>query len=310
MFQMWMFHGKESHVQENQLSRRKMEGDYMKTVLIGASDIYDWSKVKNWIKSARQTGFGGDIVLLTYRITNPQEFLANCERYNVNVFSIEHDAFGNPIQHTAGGRDTQCHQLRFFHAWQFLHDNHDQYDNVIMTDVRDVIFQKNPQEYLQQYINEDLIISSESITFGNEPWNANNMVLGFGPFFREISIDWTVYNVGVLAGKSVVLKNLFLTIYNSTVGRYIPSDQSSFNILLREGILGNHLAHTDHANDWACQCGTTLDPEKIHYRTRLTDPVPEIKDGIVYNTAGQPFHIVHQYDRVPELSSYIERLYA
>lgn len=282
----------------------------MKTALIGASDIYDWSKVKGWIQSARRTGFDGDIVLLTYRITNPQEFLTNCERYNVNVFSIEHDAFGHPIQHTAGGRDTQCHQLRFFHAWQFLHDNHDQYDNVIMTDVRDVIFQKNPQEYLRQHTDEDLIISSESILFGQEPWNADNMVRGFGPFFRELSMNWIVYNVGVLAGKSTTMKNLFLTIYNSTVGRYIPSDQSSFNILLREGILTDRFIHTDHSDDWACQCGTTLDPEKVHYRNLLTDPIPVIKDGIVYNTNGQPFYIVHQYDRVPELKRYIENLYA
>lgn len=282
----------------------------MKVLLIGASDIYDWSKVKGWVRSVRSTGFTGDIALLTYRITQPEEFIAQCEEYNVNVFSITHDAFGNQINHTAGGRDTQSHQLRFFHAWQLLQENFDTYDYVIMTDVRDVIFQKNPIDFLKNHINQELIISSEAITFGKEAWNAENLVRGFGPFLLELSKDWTVYNVGVLAGKPSAMKNLFLTLYNSTVGRYIPSDQSAFNVMLREGLLKGRFLHTGHDSNWACQCGTTLDPEKAHYRSVLTEPIPVVKNGLVYNTNGELFHLVHQYDRVPELKRYIEQLYA
>jgi hypothetical protein len=280
----------------------------LKDILIGGIDLYNWDKVKTWIKSARQSGFSGDIVLLGYRIAN--DILENSKNYGVDVYQINYDSFGNEIVHEGSGIPTQCHQLRFFHTWQFLVDNHEKYNNVIITDVRDVIFQKNPSEYLNEKLSTEcpIMISSEGILFKDEPWNLQNLVRGFGPIIADKLTPRTAHNVGVLAGKSLAMKNLCLSLYSNTVGRYIPSDQSSFNVLLYEGLLSSYV-DTNHNDSWACQCGVVLDPEKSHYTPFLLEPRPVIKNGLVYNNKGELFHIVHQWDRVPELKSSVERRY-
>jgi len=280
----------------------------MRDLLIGAADLYNWDKVKIWVQSARQSGFSGDIVLLGYRLT--KDVATNAKQYGVDVYEIDYDSFGNPIVHEGSGIPTQCHQLRFFHAWQFLLENHTKYNNVIITDVRDVVFQKNPSEYLLSVLTDEqpILISSEGILFKDEPWNLQNLIKGFGPIIAEQLRDKVAHNVGVLAGKSLAMKNLFLSLYSNTVGRYVPSDQSSFNILLYEGLLTSYIS-SNHNDSWACQCGVTLDPEKPYYIPLLLEPQSVIKDGLVYNHKGELFHIVHQWDRIPQLKSYIQGKY-
>ncbi len=280
----------------------------MRDLLIGAADLYGWDKIRIWAKSARESGFSGDIVLLGYRLA--PSVLEHAREYDIDVYQIDYDSFANPIVHEGSGIPTQCHQLRFFHAWQFLVENHANYDNVIITDVRDVVFQTNPSDYLKTVLTNDVpyVVSSEGITFANEPWNYNNLVLGFGAIIAEQLRGEIAHNVGILAGKSYAMKNLFLSLYSNTFGRFIPSDQSSFNILLHQGLLTS-CVKTNHNDNWACQCGVVLDPEKSRYIPFLLEPQPVIKDGLVYNHKGELFHIVHQWDRVPELKSIVEKRY-
>jgi hypothetical protein len=80
----------------------------MKDLICGASDKYEWNKIKNWILSIEESGFGGDAVLLTYRMddTTIQKCL---EHPKITLISCQHDAGGNLINHNVRGRDTQAH---------------------------------------------------------------------------------------------------------------------------------------------------------------------------------------------------------
>jgi hypothetical protein len=276
-------------------------------LLIGAADLYNWSKVKVWAQSARDSGFTGEIALLTYRVD--PDVVENAKQYGVDVYQIDHDPFGRPIDHNTRGRDTQAHQMRFFHAWQLLHtDNYwEKFRHVIITDVRDVYFQRNPSQwlrskenYLSVFTGTSMIASSEGIRYKNEAWGADNMLNGFGPLVFEAAKEWTIYNVGVVAGVSHQMMGLFLTLYNMTHQRYIPSDQSAYNILVNETMSSNFVT-TTHADDWACQCGTVADPTKSHLIDKLDDPRPKIQGGVLINEAGTPYTIIHQYDRNPTI---------
>jgi hypothetical protein len=287
-----------------------------KDLLIGAADLYGWDQIKVWARSIKESGFTGDVILLAYRIQ--PDVIENCEKLGIEVYQIGHDSFGQAILHNSRGRDTQAHQMRFFHAWQFLNEgnNWENYTHVMITDVRDVWFQKNPQEWLtpkygvsrldHSFTAQSFIASSEGIKYGDEPWGADNMLNGFGPIVLETAKDWTIYNVGVVVGKSRDMMGLFLTLYNMTVGRYIPSDQSAYNILVNETMPRNFLK-TQHSDGWACQCGTVLDPEKAHYVPYLVDTQPRVVNGVVLSMPYEkPFHIVHQWDRVPEIKQIVE----
>ena len=312
----------------------------MKDLLIGAADLYDWSKIKVWATSARKSGFTGDIVLLTYRVSG--DVVPNAEKLGIDVYQIDYDAFGGAITHNANGRDTQAHQMRFFHMWQYLasDDRYKEYRHIISTDVRDVWFQNNPSIWLtdldkaqQKITGSDslpipLVASSEGLLYKDEPWGADNMQNGFGPIVWNVAQHWQIFNVGVLAGPSQRMMGLFLTLYNMTVGRYIPSDQSAYNILVKE-TMESMFYKTTHEDSWACQCGTMLDPSKKELWSNALNKLPHVKTDIYgdpsnggQSTSAEPiisvcgdnrrskFAIVHQWDRVPQLKLYVESLYA
>lgn len=288
----------------------------MNDVLIGAADLYNWAQIKPWAQSARESGFEGDIWLITYRVD--PDVHAKAADYNVNICQVEHDPYGLPIKHTGVNTPTQAHNLRFYHAWELLTRLHKagiRYRYVIMTDVSDVVFQIDPVEELVQLLptnkfdeadDHSIVVSSEGLTYSNEEWGKDNMTNGFGQLrFDLMAKDWTIFNVGTIAGFSYVMTGLFNVIFSMTEGRYYPSDQSSFNIILRHFMSGMW-AGTTHEDTWACQLGTTMDPTKSWLWGRLDESRPHIRsDGIVVNKNGNAYAIVHQWNRVPEL----KRLY-
>ena len=59
-----------------------------------------------------------------------------------------------------------------------------------------------------------------------------------------------------------------------------------------------------------CQLGTTVDPSKIDvFKPLLLESSPTLVDKQVTTSTGEPYHIVHQYDRVPEWKKIVEEIY-
>lgn len=278
-------------------------------LIIGAADKYSWKHVKNWAKSISQSGFTGDAILLTYRVDD--DVLLECGKNNITTISVDWDSWGNPIKHETMNRDTQCHQLRFFHIWQLLKGfQPDEYRNIIITDVRDVIFQTNPSEWLKIHLGGYQIIApSEGVTFGKESWNMTNVHNAFGPYVAESTNPYKVFNVGTIAGKFQAMKELCLSLYLMGVGHQIPNDQAAFNILVN-GLISELTLKLNMDSTWSCQCGTAVDPEKQYLRDSgaYTDVIPDMVNGLIcFNDV--PYVMVHQYDRVPDWKPIIDRRY-
>jgi hypothetical protein len=284
----------------------------MKDVLIGAADLYGWEQIRPWVVSARHSGFDGDIYLICYRVDSD---MVKAEEYGVELYQVEHTPYSQLITHEQQGSPTQAHNLRFYHAWELLTRlrKHEEvlYRHVIMTDARDVIFQSNPSEWLAYNLPRRVLVApSEHIAYNREPWNQFNLVKGFGETFWEIEAsDWKAYNVGTIAGQAEFMAGLFHTIYRMTEGRYYPSDQSSFNVLLHTQIFNDAL-YASELDGWAAQMGTTNDPTKDFLWARCCEARPRIlEDGTVVNSRNEPFVLVHQYDRVPQLKTLISERY-
>lgn len=286
-------------------------------LIVGAIDLYEWKDVKNWAYSIKASGYNGNILLLVYRTS--QEVITNFKNLFPSSYIVgcTHDHAGAPINHNAAGRNTQCHQMRFFHLWQFLRgiqDSHQNFDNVIITDVRDVVFQKNPSEWLTKYEYHcwkqyaDIIAPSEGIAYEDEPWGKENLLYGFGPYVYDFIKHKTICNIGTVVVDSSIAMEFSLTLYTLGMNRYIPNDQSGFNFLLNTVYKETHMVATQDLG-WACQVGTMDDPTKPHLWPLLRESRPQFKDGMVCNSLGEPFVIVHQYDRNPVYKEHFERLY-
>jgi hypothetical protein len=206
------------------------------------------------------------------------------------------------------------HVERFLHIYNYLKDNEFRY--VITTDVKDVIFQKDPFIQLDEMLTgtgKDLVFASESILYKNEPWGDNNLMETFGPYIHDIFKENEIYNVGVLAGKGDAMRDLALNIFLACVGKPIKiCDQSTFNVMISMNPYLKTSLYAKSEDGWACQLGTTVDPSKIdQFQQFLLERSPKMENDkvVTANYRQQEFSIVHQYDRVPEWRKIIEAKY-
>ena len=277
----------------------------MKDLIVGCATNYDWSKLKYWVNSINRSGFEGDKVLI----------LMNCDKDTVqkisdsgfSIIAFGQDSDGNLTYNS----NMMVHVERFFHIYQLLKDN--LYRYVITTDVKDVVFQQNPSIWLENNFtdNDDLVFSSESMKYKDEPWGNQNLLETFGPQIYEDFKKNTIFNVGVLAGRGYAMKDLMMNIFASCIHRPIKiCDQSTFNFLISQHPYLKTSKYTKSEDGWACQLGTTADPSKIEqFRPFLLEPLPKMEDDKVVTSTGIEYTIVHQYDRVPEWKKIIEAKY-
>jgi hypothetical protein len=272
---------------------------------VGCATNYDWSKLKYWVNSINRSGFEGDKVLI----------LMNCDKDTVkkisdsgfSIIAFNQDTEGNLKYESS----MMVHVERFFHIYQLLKDN--LYRYVITTDVKDVVFQQNPSVWLENNFtdNDDLVFSSESMKYKDEPWGNQNLMETFGLQIYEDFKKNTIFNVGVLAGRGYAMKDLMMNIFASCMHRPIKiCDQSTFNFLISQHPYLKTSKYTKSEDGWACQLGTTADPSKIEqFRPFLLEPSPKMVDNKVVTSTGIEYTIVHQYDRVPEWKKVIEAKY-
>ena len=109
-----------------------------KDLIIGAFNNYtDYDVLKPWVQSIKDTGFKGDTVL--FAIGTTPELVKKLGEEGVIVISIpKNDRM-------------MIHMQRFIHIYDFLKQK--DYRYVVSTDVRDVIFQSNPFDYLEDKFN-------------------------------------------------------------------------------------------------------------------------------------------------------------
>jgi hypothetical protein len=277
----------------------------MKDLIVGCATNYDWSKLKFWVNSINASGFEGDKVLI----------LMNCDKDTVqkvtdagfSIIAFNQDADGNLIYQS----QLMVHVERFVHIYKLLKDN--QYRFVITTDVKDVIFQKNPIEWIEKNLpeKEDLIFSSESLKYKDEPWGRENLTQCYGQGIYEDFKNNTIFNVGVLAGRGHAMKDLVLQLFLNCINRPIPIvDQAVFNVMISRHPYINSSMYTTSETGWACQLGTTADPSKIDlFKPVLLEPSPKLEGDKVVTSEGIEYTIVHQYDRVPDWKKVIEAKY-
>lgn len=297
-----------------------------KDLIIGAASNYTWDHLKHWVNSIKKSGFTGDIVVVATNIKN--ETLEKLASEGVGLYLYgKKDENDNYVSHT----NNAPHVERFFYLWNFLNTTKEDYDLVVATDTRDVIFQINPTEWYDECIFNGynaLIASSEGIKFKDEPWNNQNLLETFGPFFHNLYKDSLIYNVGVLAGEKKYIQDLLLMIFQMSINRPIPVvDQAVYNFLLQQEPYRTFTKYVDNSDAWAAQLGVTEDAIKsgsgdigkaltgdisksILYQMLYQDKQPTLReDGVVVNHDGKPFVIVHQYDRTHSWKDKIMKRY-
>jgi hypothetical protein len=254
----------------------------MSNLLIGAiSGNYKVSDISRWVETSDDMGVKR--ILLLYNNQLNVDIIPYLNRHGVEVIVPEHNMYGETIKEfptNTGTMDIQSsyelvHNMRFFHIWQILTET--EYDKVLITDVRDVYFNRNPFNDIPHNM---IIASSEVVKYENEEWNKRHLFVNLGGIGIDVLMDKEVHNVGVFGGAAHYVKNICRDIYLMSVGKRLVADQTSFNYLIQTSYKDD-VMFTDLNDNFA-----------VHLDVIAKGFVPFDTNKI------NNYAIVHQYDRL------------
>ncbi len=239
-------------------------------------------QVAPWAESCRASGFTGRVHLFTY---DRDPSLVRGLGDLAASFSVELI----PVSDLVSPR--QLNKERYQLYGQLMDRLGLRTERVITSDVRDLVFQTNPSDWLNAHLlSYDVVTSSEGIAVGDDDWNKSCTVKAYGDSGYQAVRREPVLNGGLLAGRAGALRRLFEEIYAECyLAPQNPSDQVILRSVISRGGAYRVLA-TDHRDSWACHCGNLKNPKR-------TDPVPIVEDGRFYTSSRELYVVVHQYDR-------------
>lgn len=283
-------------------------------LVIGAIIGYHYIDIEPWVVSLERSGFSGRKVLLIYgNLADIPEQLHNIKS---NIDCIPMPTL-QPVQNI-------CVE-RFGGIWNFLNTNSNDYRFIIATDVKDVIFQNDPSQFMDNYDSslERIFASSEDITYEHEDWGKKNLISSFGMGVYSRLKDKEIMNAGVIVGTHKIFSDLIWHVANQCLlfqlkneTQYVAGgggpDQAAYNMQLR--LINHYIERTvfmNHSESISCQAGTTKDPTKISkYRQFLKSYEPSWNGSyFIDGGTGKLFTIIHQYDRILEWKKIVDEIY-
>lgn len=277
----------------------------MKDAVIGCITNYNFNQIKYWVNSLDRCGFDGYKIMICYNID--YQTVEELTKRGYTIFGFKRDDANERLFY----KDNFSIVVeRFIHLWHFL-NSFSEKENiryVIMTDVKDVIFQRNPSEWLEKNLTTDkfgnkktINLGSESIQYANEPWGRNNMQKAFGTQIYDMMKNKTIVNAGTTAGEFNDYLDLCLNIFlicNGMPG-YVEGgggpDQAALNILANTTAFRDKINVSRSECGWAAQLGTTK-----NHSFDVLEPRPTMNENNeIVTSKGIPFTLVHQWDRIP-----------
>lgn len=280
----------------------------MKTAIIAAAKGYTVNDVKPWTESLKNSGFSGMKFVILYE---PSDEIA--DYFKENDFNV-----------LIGSDDGMTHiaTQRFRDYVNLLNSEHGKdIDFVIHTDIRDVIFQKDPAKWLKDNIGSyHLLASGEAITYRHEDWNGDGVQSHYGKEVFDELIDEETLCSGVIAGRREAFVKLCQTVYELAFFSNDPNgfaDQHFYNVAIRK-VFSDITKIVSSDEGWNLNCGTTVaipynSPDwstgvrtsynsyerfrRGSYIENMIHPIPTIKNGKVMNHLNEEYCMVHQYDR-------------
>lgn len=259
-------------------------------IIFGCITKYSPDDIRPYVESIQQSGFSGDKVMLVYDV--PQETISYLKSKGWNLY----------------GADLHQHIIlqRFVDAYKLLETYENQ--TIIWTDVKDVIFQKDPTEWIEKNMKGEILAFSECVKFKDDSWAVVNAGTSF-PMEWEWLQNKTSYCAGTIVGKGYALKDLFIEIYRwslTTANQGQLSDQAAYNVLINLNHFKENVQFVNQEEGFATQLGTVFIKGN---ELPILEPTPIYKDTKFYNQTEDEFVIVHQYDRNEQIKQQIYQKY-
>jgi hypothetical protein len=215
----------------------------MNTLIITACVNYPDYIKDRFIKSLNSTKYRGDLVILEWDNNSGDFYKKRIKEYYEKIKSLK-----------------------------------DRYKTIITTDIRDVVFQNNPENI--QHSDLDFFLEDESVTIKTSTINAVWIESGFGKDCLNKIGDNYISCAGVVIGNSENMFSYYKKMFEISSTKNV-NDQGLHNFLIYTGQIKAKLIRNEESEVYT-----------VGYVKDLI-----IKNHIVYNKKGNIPAIVHQYDR-------------
>jgi hypothetical protein len=286
-------------------------------VILGAAAGYEPENIRLFLQSLAQVGYTGRVVLFVYgrqmaavqtllrqrvpsldvelvRIRGIREwpkFIRSCVKRLFEMVPAESlPALKRRMLQFQG----MPHVTRYFHYEHYL-ASHDGFTHVLLSDVRDVVFQDDPFGGVERGLYVGM--ENPALTIATEPFDREWLLDAYGPAMLERIGDRQVSCSGVTLGDTASM----VTYIQQILGEALRLPFKKMKTRIYDQAFHNKLLH----------CGELQD-------TRLCQPLQSLiatlgcleaadftlsTDGLLLNRDGHAAPIVHQYDRHPILVS-------
>ena len=247
-----------------------------KNLVLGAAFGYGVEKVKPFVLSLRRH-YDGIIVFVVEHVTD-----------ELAEFYQEHDIYTcvpeGPVNRGYANVD------RFRYYLDCL-ENFDDIDNVMLTDIRDVVFQSNPFDH---YPKHDIELFAEPEVFGkcnhNGPWYTGL----YGAQQLDKIKDEYVLCAGTTLGKFDTMVQ-YITVLIEEIAKL---EQAGLAHGTCDQAVHNHIVYTGRFSDYRINHNGQGLVSTMHHSKTLTFD----RQGRLLNNDGTPTPVVHQYDRCGAMS--------
>jgi hypothetical protein len=263
-----------------------------KDLVLGTVENYDFYEFDRFLLTLRQTNFAGHVCLFVGPGINSRT-VRKIKRHGVEVirYGRRFPFIADPHPDAPKSMPDPIHlfNYRHFFYYDYLLRRGAGFRNVLITDVKDVVFQKDPFDFS---IEDALHVAMENpeIPIGACSWNRGWILAGYGAETLERAKDKLISCAGTTIGP-VKLVERYLKLMLGQIAEmkdaYECADQAAHNLLLHDGALEpvKRLRNFE---------GPIL--------TVGTEPVYRLnREKALVNRDGSIIAVVHQYDRHEEL---------
>jgi hypothetical protein len=255
----------------------------MTQLIMGAAYGYKTELLEPFVKSLRRH-YQGDCVIITHPLTDTE--LSFYEKYNIFTFELE-QAIPNP-------KDIQVGRYDIYKS--VLEDNFLDTEQILICDIRDVVFQDNPfkgsEELELEFFEEPCLFKNCT---ANWPWVGGIYGQEGMDTVKDKFIICSGTTMGTRAGVSKYINTMITEITRiRNTGRplYQGEDQPIHNYLIYTGGFNNFVIHKNGGGPI-----TT-----IHHQQQLTFD----RKGRLLNIDGTPTPVIHQWDRADACKTVLE----
>lgn len=270
-----------------------------KNLILTVLHQYTYPVVEPFIKSLKETGYTGDLVIFVSDSTSKttKKILAKHGAILIEFNTVYPfiDSYSNVFEDVAPA--ITINNYRFLFYLKYLLDNPGKYENVMLTDIRDVIFQKD----IFKTIAADKIyffLEDASEIFRTSKLNYNWCLYANGLEVTNKIIDKNVSCAGIVIGNCIHITNYLLYMQN----------RLKFRADLHWGLdQGIHNAYIyTHINKQAMIIPNT---QPLILTLGACTMFKQHTNGAIVNQQDEPYHVIHQYDRFGDLILYFKQKY-